>query len=133
MTKEEFYSQDIDLDNAIKSMQYLVKHNNLKEILWIVRNLSYEQVCYWGEDHKGIIYQDDSYSQVNREQACKIQRMLSTASDLFSQSILQHREFEESYLEKWTDGGYLQIEVANLKNHIKELEETIEDIRGRCC
>lgn len=132
MTKEEFYSQDVNLDNAIKSMQYLVKHNNLKEIMWIFRNLSHEQVCYWGEDHKGIIYQDDSYSQVNREQACKIQRMLSTASDLFSQSILQHREFEESYLEKWTDGGYLQIEVANLKNHIKELEETIDDIRGRC-
>lgn len=123
MTLKEHYEDELDLDRAYDSMKYLVEHNTFKEILWIMRNLSYEQVCYYGDDHKGIVYQDDSYSSLTREQACRIQRMLSTACDLFGQSIIDHREFDEGYLHKWLDGGSMEIEINNLKERIRELEE----------
>ena len=121
------YEDKIDLDRASESMQYLVEHNTFKEILWIMRNLSYEQVSYWDDEHKGIIYQDDSYSHLNREQACRIQRMLSTACDLFGQSVINKREFDEGYLVKWLEGGALELQVASLQSRIKDLEAIIKE------
>lgn len=127
MTLEEHYEDKIDLDRASESMKYLVEHNTFQEILWIMRNLSYEQVCYWDNDHKGIIYRDDSYSQLTREQACRIQRMLSTACDLFGQSVINKREFDEGYLVKWLEGGALQLQVERLQSRIKELEDELKE------
>lgn len=57
-----------------------------KEIDWLVRNITYNEVAYWDEDNKGVIY-DGTHSQINIEQATRLQQHLRGMSDLLEQSI----------------------------------------------
>lgn len=123
-----FYSDDINLKRVNEVLIYVIKHLNLGEILKMIRDISYDMICYYDEDNKGIIYKDKEYSIITREQACRLQRLLSAACDLFGQSIIQKREFDEKYLEKWIDGGYLQLKCEKLEEKIKELTERNEEI-----
>ena len=111
----------------VAALEDVISTLTLKEILKMIREISYDMVCYYDETVCSKIYRDDTYSKRNIEQACRLQRLLSSACDLFGQSIIEHREFEEDYLQKWTDGGYLQNRVVELENKVKELEEKIYD------
>ena len=72
------------------------------------------------------IYCDNKYSELNQEQACRLQRLLVASCDLFGQSIINHREFDEGYLNHWLNGGAMELEIARLKDKIKKLNQEIE-------
>lgn len=94
----DFLSSDLDMEKVEENIHYLNERMNLKEILKVVREISYDMVCYYDEDSKGLIYHRDR-SKLNREQACNLQRKLATACDLFLQSM-QGMEFDYDYLKE---------------------------------
>lgn len=88
----------MNLDKVFAYYDALNHSLTFEEICKLFREIFYEQVSYYSDTNKGKIY-DGSYSQVNIEQATRIQQKLSTCIDLYNQVISQHREFDESYLE----------------------------------
>jgi hypothetical protein len=98
----------------------------------MIREISYDMVCYYSDEHKGKIYQDDTYSEQNRFEACQLQRLLSAACDLFGQSIIQHREFGDDYLNHWLNGGAMENQINDLKNEIGALKEELDIWKERC-
>ena len=83
-------------------------------------------VCYYNEDAKGIIYNGE-YNENHIWQACQLQRLLSSACDLFEQSVVCHREFDNDYLSKWLDGGVMERKIADLEEKIRLLTERNEE------
>ena len=120
--RKNFYANEMIYERMDKQLNEVISNLTLKEVLKMIREISYDMVCYYDEYNKGIIYQSESYSQRNREQACQLQRLLSTVCDLFAQSVVEHREFDEGYLEQWLHGGSLQREVEKLKERVVDLE-----------
>lgn len=123
--RKNFYANEMNYERMDNQLNEVISNLTLKEILKMIREISYDMVCYYDEYNKGIIYQSDEYSEINREQACRLQRLLSTACDLFAQSIIEKREFDEGYLEQWTNGGALQRKNNELENTIERLKEQI--------
>lgn len=126
--RKNFYANEMNYERMDNQLNEVISNLTLKEILKMIREISYDMVCYYDEYNKGIIYQSDEYSEINREQACRLQRLLSTACDLFAQSIIEKREFEEKYLEQWTDGGALQKKINSLEEKIKKMEDALNSI-----
>lgn len=126
--RKNFYANEMNYERMDNQLNEVISNLTLKEILKMIREISYDMVCYYDEYNKGIIYQSDEYSEINREQACRLQRLLSTACDLFAQSIIEKREFEEKYLEQWTNGGALQNKINSLEEKIKEMEDDFNSI-----
>lgn len=126
--RKNFYANEMNYERMDNQLNEVISNLTLKEILKMIREISYDMVCYYDEYNKGIIYQSDEYSEINREQACRLQRLLSTACDLFAQSIIEKREFEEGYLEQWTSGGALQNKINSLEEKIKEMEDAFNSI-----
>ena len=117
-----FYANELNMDKVEQTIKFMASHLTLKECLKTIREISYNMISYYDEYNKAHIYQDDTYSPLNREQACQLQRMLATACDLFGQSIIEHREFNENYLNKYINGGALELQVEELKEEIKKLK-----------
>lgn len=126
--RKNFYANEMNYERMDNQLNEVISNLTLKEILKMIREISYDMVCYYDEYNKGIIYQSDEYSEINREQACRLQRLLSTACDLFAQSIIEKREFEEKYLEQWTNGGALQNKINSLEEKIKKMEDALNGI-----
>ena len=124
--RKDFYAKELNLDRMNKVLEYVISTLTLQEVLKMTREISYDMVCYYGEDLCSKIYKDNEYSKLNQEQACRLQRLLSGACDLFGQSIIDKREFDEGYLRHWLDGGAMELEIARLKDKIEELNQEIE-------
>lgn len=125
-SRENFYANELNLERMNEVLNYVIENLTLKEILKMIREISYDIVCYYDEDLCSKIYKDKEYSKLNQEQACRLQRLLSSACDLFGQSVIDKREFDEGYLHHWLDGGAMEIEINNLKDKIEELNQEIE-------
>lgn len=130
--KCSFYEDEMNYERMESKLKEVAQDLTLAEVLKMVREICYDMVYYNGEDDCAIIYKDEKYSKLNREQACRLQRMVSTACDLFGQSIIKHREFDENYLSKWLDGGAMENEIENLNNEIEALRDQIQDWKNRC-
>lgn len=128
--REDFFKDEINLERAVETLKQLVNVCTLKEILWIIRNITYDMISYWDEENKGIIYKDKEYSTLHREQATHLQRDLSSCCDLFSQSIINKREFPEEYLDNHYDFYRMSAKIEALKEKIKKLEEKIEVLKN---
>ena len=89
--------KSIDINKCSDMIDKLNKEYSVDEIFWIIRNLTYDYIRYFGEDNKGVVY-DGSYSDINVEQATRAQQSLSTSADIMRQVISSKREFEDSYL-----------------------------------
>ena len=124
--RTNFYADELNMDRVNETLEYVASHLTLKEILKMVREISYDMVCYYNEDAKGIIYNGE-YNDNHRWQACRLQRLLSSACDLFEQSVVGHREFDNDYLSKWLDGGVMERKIADLEEKIRLLTERNEE------
>ena len=124
--RKDFYAKELNLDRMNKVLEYVISTLTLQEVLKMFREISYDMVCYYDEDLCSKIYKDKEYSKINQEQACRLQRLLSSACDLFGQSIIDKREFDEGYLNHWLNGGAMELEIARLKDKIKKLNQEIE-------
>lgn len=87
----------MDLEKVFKYKDELQNNMTFEEIVKCFREILYEPISYWDENHNGIIY-DGTYNNAQIEQATRIQQRLSTCLDLYNQIISSHREFDESYL-----------------------------------
>lgn len=130
--RKNFFANELNLDRMNEVLNDVISKLTLKEILKMVREICYDMVYYNGEDNCGVIYRDGKYSNKNIEQACQLQRMVSTACDLFGQSIINHREFDDGYLNKWLNGGAMELQIESLKNEIDSLKDQIQDWKDRC-
>lgn len=119
--RKDFFGNYIDLERANMMKKKLAEKCTLKEILWIIRNISYDVVAYYNAEHCGIIYKSESYNQMQREQACQIQRDLSTCCDLFGQSIIDKREFEEEYINHRYNYSYMAGTIMSLEKELEKL------------
>lgn len=124
--RKSFYDSEMNMRRVEQVMDFVISKLSLMEILKMVREIAYDMVSYYGDDAKGIIYQSDDYDEEHRLQACKLQRLVGTACDLFGQSIIGKRKFNDDYLSQYLDGGVKDIKIAELEAKIKELEETYE-------
>ena len=129
--RKDFYAKELNLDRMNKVLQYVISTVTLQEVLKMIREISYDMVCYYDEDLCSKIYKDKEYSKLNQEQACRLQRLLSSACDLFGQSVIDKREFDEGYLHHWLDGGAMEIEINNLKQEIEKLNLELEELTER--
>ena len=123
--RKDFYSKELNLDRMNKVLEYVISTLTLQEILKMIREISYDMVCYYDEDAKGIIYNGE-YNNNHRWQAFQLQRLLSTACDLFEQSVVGHREFDDKYLSKWLGSGVMERKIAELEEEIRLLKEEKE-------
>lgn len=121
--RKNFYSNELNMERMEEVLQYVISSLTLKEVLKMIREISYDMVCYYNDEHKGIIYQDPSYDKEQQWQACQLQRLLSGACDLFGQSIINKNKFNESYLNRWINGGAMELQIASLKQQIADLTE----------
>ena len=120
--RKDFYAKELNLDRMNKVLEYVISTLTLQEVLKMIREISYDMVCYYGEDLCSKIYKDKEYSKLNQEQACRLQRLLSSACDLFGQSIIDKRVVDEGYLHHWLDGGAMELEIEALKEKIESLK-----------
>ena len=127
--RKDFYAKELNLDRMNKVLEYVISTLTLQEVLKMIREISYDMVYYYDEDLCSRIYKDKEYSKLNQEQACRLQRLLSSACDLFGQSVIDKREFDEGYLHHWLDGGAMELEIARLKDKIEELNQEIETLQ----
>ena len=74
------------MSSKVEEIYEAMKELTPSEIDWLIRNITYNTVAYWNENDKGIIY-DGSHSQINIEQATRLQQHLSGLSDLLEQSL----------------------------------------------
>ena len=124
--RKNFFANELNLDRMNEVLNDVISKLTLKEILKMVREISYDMVCYYDEYNKGVIYCDNKYSELNQEQACNLQRLLVASCDLFGQSIINHREFDDGYLNHWFNGGAMELEINNLRQEIEKLNLKIE-------
>ena len=123
--RQDFYANELNMERMNEVLNFVISNLTLKEILKMIREISYDMVCYYNEDAKGIIYNGE-YNDNHRWQACQLQRLLSSACDLFEQSVVGHREFDDDYLSKWLGGGVMERKIAVLEEKIRLLTEEKE-------
>ena len=121
--RQDFYANELNMERMNEVLNFVI--STLKEILKMIREISYDMVCYYDEDAKGIIY-NGKYNENHRWQAFQLQRLLSSACDLFEQSVVGHREFDDKYLSKWLGGGVMERKIAVLEEKIRLLTEEKE-------
>lgn len=95
-----FYKPGLDMDRVQKVLKETISMLSFDEVCKMFREICYDQICYYGEDNKGHIYNNDEYTQKHIEQATYLQRKISTAVDLYSQVIVDKHTFDEKYLEE---------------------------------
>lgn len=128
--RKSFYEDELNMDRVNIAIEYIASNLTLQEALKLIREISYDMVSYWDKENCARIYKDKSYSKLNQEQACRLQRLLSSACDLFGQSVINKREFDEGYLRKWCDGGSLELENNSLKEKVEQLEYEISYLKN---
>lgn len=87
----------MNIEKVFKYKDELESNLTFEEICKCFREIMYEQISYYSEDHKGRIY-DGSYSDVQINQATRVQQKMSMCVDLYNQIISGNREFDEGYL-----------------------------------
>lgn len=121
-------TRKLDLPKCNNLRLSLTKDCTLAEIMWIFRNIIYDQVYYNSEDDCASLYTDEDYSRLNIEQANRLQQQLSTLCDLFLQSIDDKREFNEDYLSTYSFAGPYKYLLKEKDAQITILKETLQDI-----
>lgn len=129
-SRKDYYGKEFDSTRANEMLEYLISKCSFKEICWIFRNIAYDMVAYYDQNNKSKIY-DGSYSDLNIEQANRLQQQISVIVDLFEQSIVDKREFEEGYLRDYSFAK-LYINILNEKIEIiKKLEDAITELNSK--
>lgn len=112
----DFYGNVLDMERVEQVLQYVIKNLNLKEILKMTREITYDMVR-----PEARLYQGD-YSELNIEQANRFQSQLRDMCDFLAQSLVDKREFDNGYLKDYEYARpYLKI--------IEELKETIQSYK----
>lgn len=93
-----FFDKEVRMDRVEKQLREVASNLSFEEICKMFREICYDQVAYYSEDKKGHIYNDNEYTQTHIEQATYLQRKVSTAVDLYCQTLVNKNTFNEDYL-----------------------------------
>ena len=64
--RENFYNNELNIERVNSAIEYLAENLNLNEIMKVVREISYDMVCYYVKENCGIIYKE--YTGVDQHQ-----------------------------------------------------------------
>lgn len=95
-----FISKEFNSDRVEEVLRYTCSKLNFKEVCKMFRDICYDQVAYYSNDLCSHIYKDDKRSKLCVEQSNRLQQKVSCFVDLFEQSIIDGREFNEDYLKE---------------------------------
>ena len=129
-SRKDYYGKEFNSTRANDMLMQLIAKCSFKEICWIFRSIAYDMVAYYDQNAKAKIY-DGTHSELNIEQANRLQQQISSLVDLFEQSIVDKREFNEGYLKDY-EFARLYIRMLNEKNErIKTLEDAIAELNSK--
>lgn len=100
MRNEKFYSKEMNIDKVFALIDTLYENYTFEELMKVLRELAYSEVAYYSASNKAPLYSDDR-DQLNIEQANRLQQRISAITDLFTQSIVDKRTFDEDYLKQY--------------------------------
>lgn len=131
--REDFYANELNMERVREAVKVIIAQLNLNEVLRLVREVAYDQVCYYDDDLKGALYNGlhGEYEQEHIEQATTLQRNLRSACDLFAQSIICKRFFERDYFDTFNAKlqthrlGSANEKIESLERYILKLESQI--------
>jgi hypothetical protein len=61
--RKDFYADEINYDRMNEVLNYVIENLTLKEILKMIREISYDMVSYYNKRDCSIIYKSDKYSK----------------------------------------------------------------------
>lgn len=61
--RKNFFSNELNMERMEVVLNYVIENLTLKEILKMIREISYDMVCYYDEDNCGIIYKGQQYNE----------------------------------------------------------------------
>lgn len=129
-SRKDYYAREINLNRANELLTLLISKCTFKEINWIYKSLAYDLVSYYDQNTKARLY-DGTHTDLNVEQANRLQQQLSSITDLFEQSVIDKREFNEDYLKEYEFARpYLRI-ITEQKERINSLEEAIKELNSK--
>ena len=123
--RKDFYANELDMDRVMEMLKAVSSQLTLRESLKMMREMVYDMTSWWSEDSKGVVYNGD-YSENHIWQATMLGNGLRSLADVFNQSIVDKREYEEDYFKKW-DLNYLQAALGWKDERITKLEKQIEN------
>ena len=117
--RKDFFQQGLNMDRVEEVLKDVITRLSLEEVLKMTREITYDMVS-------GERLYNGSYSQLNIEQANAFQAKIRDACDMFAQSIVDKREFDENYLKDYAYARpYLRI-IEKQKERIANLEEQLK-------
>lgn len=128
-SRRDYYAKELNLDRANELLKLLISKCTFKEINWIYRSLAYDLVAYYDQNNKARLY-DGTFTNLNVEQANRLQQQLSSITDLFEQSVINKREFNEDYLKEYEFARPYLI-ISEQKERINSLEEAIKELNSK--
>ena len=78
---------------------------------------------YYSDIVQGSVSTENGYSKENIKQAKEIQTLLCDVCELFKQSVIDKRIFDESYLKSFSKSLYIDNEIEGLKKIVRSLEQ----------
>ena len=130
--RKDFYANELNMDRMFEMLKAVSGQLTLRESLKMMCEMVYDMTSYWSDDNKGIVYNGE-YSEDHIWQATMLGNGLRALADVFNQSIVEKREYDQDYFKKW-DLNYLQAvsgwkdeKISELKKELKELRDSIEE------
>lgn len=96
----QYLSKQLDMNRVEEVLRYTCSKLCFREVCKMFREICYDQVAYYSNDLCAPLYKDGKRSQLSIEQANRMQQKISMLVDLFDQSIVDGREFDEDYLKE---------------------------------
>lgn len=134
--RKDFYANELDMDRVMEMLKVVSSQLTLSESLRMMREMVYDMTSWWSEDSKGVVYNGD-YSENHIWQATMLGNGLRALADVFNQSIVDKREYDKDYFEKW-NLNYLQAvsgrrdqKISELKRQIANDYEYIQELEGK--
>lgn len=78
---------------------------------------------YYSDVVQGGVNTKNGYSRENVKQAKEIQTLLCEVCELFKQSVIDKRTFDENYLKSFSKSLYTDNEIEGLKKIVHSLEQ----------
>lgn len=100
MKNKKYYEKGMNIDKVFNLIDDLQRQYTFEELMKAFREIVYDEVAYHSEANHAPLYSEDR-DQLNIEQANRLQQRISAFVDLYTQSIVDKRTFDEGYLKQY--------------------------------
>jgi len=126
--RNHFYDNELDINRMNEVLNIAIKQLTLTEFLKMTKEVIYDQTAYYDKDSKGVLY-NGKYTDDNIWQATMLGNGARALLSVFEQSIIQKREYESDYFDKWNlttlqaDRDFMAERIRQLELRIKRMNE----------